>query len=282
MVGLALAFAAVGGCTAARAKGEGTLRVVTWNVMRGLMVDVEHSALVRHLVPARATFPGVLVGNPGLAGFDVLALQELCGDEGGKQLRYFEQLVGGLGQRWSVFARNDEDRVGACAEGVAILSRLPILASGTMQLPTVRLPERTAIWADLRLPSGQGARLVRVYNVHLHHSATNETGPQGRAWQLAAVLAHAAAWQRSHPQAATLLVGDFNTMEAVEPALVAAAAQFRSALPPGRSTHWLGWRLDHIYVHRLRLLSSHAVRTGASDHLAVAADFDLAADVNAD
>lgn len=263
------------GCATTQAQVPRDLRVVSFNVMRGAMVAVERKPLLRHVVPARATFPAVLRDHPLVAGMQVLALQELCSDRDGAHIRYFERIVAGSARPWTVFARNDEARDGACREGVALISRLPIVASGSIRLPAVRMPERHALWADVRVTGAAGDHIVRVYNVHLHHSADAEPGPVGRARQLAVVLEHYREWRRLHPLAGVILLGDFNTREDVEPALADAAALLDSALPRAQATHWLRWPLDHVYFRGLGLVSGRVVRTGASDHFVVAADFDL-------
>lgn len=276
LVACVTAFVGLSGCNHNVQPRDGDLRVVTYNVARGYAVDLEDASAWRALLPSSMSLKSVLSNHPGVCDFDVLALQELCGDRDGAHLRYFRKIAGRSGRTWMVFKRADPKRPGSCAEGVAIISRLPIVASGSILLPNVATMRRTAVWADIRVDHPSGSRIVRVYNVHLDARAKRVDSAKGRALQIGAIIDHHDDWRRkAGAKDASLVVGDFNTLEDDEPVLDRLVKIFKPALPVDTSTHWLGWQLDRVFFDGLERRRARALRIPLSDHYPVTVDFDF-------
>ncbi len=249
------------------------LRVVSWNIGLGVFIDQPHPRLSR-LSREGASVRNALAHHPDLRGFDLLALQEVCSHEDGKHLRLLDRTL--PFQR--VFARSDPARPGECQKGEAIYSRFPITASGVLQLPAFRRVGRSALWADVSVPTPQRPLPLRIYNLHLDNASDHLPAPEARWRQLQPVLKHAAAWRQEHPEGAALLVGDFNTAGATlnpwakEPAIDAAERAWQSALQGHHATWFALFQLDWIFYANLELRRARVVPLLLSDHRPLTAD----------
>lgn len=254
------------------------LRVVTFNIHLGEALIEERDGGHRSLARAFRE-------EADLTGVDVLALQELCAGEGGWQLRYFQRLFRERGAVYTALAYADpshaspDPNIGPpCDRAEVILSRFPIVASGTIELPAVREP-RSAVWADLELP---GRVLLRVYNPHLENRVVRGSSEEGRLRQMEHLLAHLDAWRAEHPDAPVLVLGDFNSTAHPwnpfyrEKALRALEGRgmMASMTEHSRTLTWLPYQIDWVYSAGLRLQNSHVVDVWLSDHFPVVADFE--------
>ncbi len=287
---LSLAVQAIVGSLLAGCDGpapvEGALRVVTYNVARGYALDLEGAPVLGAALPDRLTMRRALREDPELSGAAIFTLQEVCGEDGEAHVAAIADALWAETPPSVVFRRADPDRPGACSEGNAIVSRLPMRRAGTLPLPQVAGMARTAVWADLDLRGRHGTwagdddgdGILRVWSLHLDHSAEAMTATQGRLQQMRAVLDATAAFRARHPAAAVLIAGDLNTLEDHEPAVDAATAPddggLDSALAPGTTTHLLGWTLDWIFFAGLQPRGAETVALPLSDHFAVREDFD--------
>ena len=247
----------------------GEFRVMSWNVARGYGLN---PPVLGAMLPRRLTTAGALEDDERVKAADVIALQEVCGEADAHDVGWF---AAALGTPHVYFKRADPDRVGACKEGLALISRWPIVKAGSLLLPAMKPMRKTAIWVDVRIPSERGGRLVRVWNVHMDHSTTGMTAPEGRRLQLAPVLAQIAEVRGRAHDRGLVLVGDFNTLQAREPVVDDAAAVLVEALADDQATHVLGWRLDHLFFGGLLRREAKVVTLPGSDHFAIMADFDL-------
>src|SRR5262245_34294953 len=120
--------------TARDAKAD-PLRVVTYNVKLGdaLIAERKTPAPWNQAISMKEAFRR----EPALSKVDILGTQEICSDEGGWQLDYFEELIRSQheGRAWRAFARSDEKSSIMCQRGEAIFSRYPITGSGRLELP---------------------------------------------------------------------------------------------------------------------------------------------------
>jgi len=242
------------------------LRVVTFNV---------------HREPADVIARGI-ASDPRLREADLIVLQEVHrietdaspGDDAcssactlGKELGYHALYAPGHVQ-------------GDGTDGVAILSRAPILASEVIELPyfdvTFNSGRRVALAATILVDR----RPVIVYAVHLDNRITAGQ----RRTQMLPVLRHAR--QHDHP---VIIAGDFNTspftwIRGVIPILTTTQDNRLEALvrehgfdtpvvDSGPTSRYLGMRLDAIYT---RGFTIHAFDTShaadVSDHLALWAE----------
>ena len=258
----------LGACTTDGAKC-GEFRVMSWNVARGYGLN---PPMLGAMLPRRLTTAGALEDDERVKVADVIALQEVCGEADAHHVGWF---AAALGTPHVYFKRADPDRDGACKEGLALISRWPIVKAGSLLLPAMKPMRKTAIWVDVRVPSASGARLVRIWNVHMDHSGTGMSAPEGRRMQLAPVLAQIAEVRGRARDRGLVLVGDFNTLQADEPVVDDAAAVLVAALTDDQATHVLGWRLDHLFFGGLLRKDAKVVTLPGSDHFAIMADFDL-------
>ncbi|MCB9740437.1 MAG: endonuclease/exonuclease/phosphatase family protein [Deltaproteobacteria bacterium] len=282
VLGLLLSAAA---CTD-QAPVEGALRIVSYNVARGYAMDLADAPVIGAALPDRLRLRRALREDPGLRGAAVFALQELCGEDGEAHVAAIADALWEDAPPSVVFHRADPFKAGACGEGNAIVSRLPMRRAGSLPLPKVGGMVRTAVWADLDLRgrhgawdgAGDGEGIVRVWSLHLDHSATHGSATAARLQQLRAVLDATSAFRARHPAAAVVIAGDFNTLQGKEPAILAATTagdgDLQSALPDETTTHVLGWTLDWILFAGLQPRSSGTVTLPLSDHFAIRADFD--------
>src|SRR5688500_15038865 len=132
-------------------RGPDTLRVVTYNIKLGGALKLERKfpeSLKPQISIARMFRLGKRLKAP-----DILALQEVCSDEGGWQLEYFREMQEQQsGESHMVFAPAHPDGANfMCDRGQAIYSRYPIVDSGMIQLPNTR-QDRSVTWAEIDLP----------------------------------------------------------------------------------------------------------------------------------
>jgi len=212
-----------------------TLRVVSFNVERGMRVD---SALA------------ALAGDPATVDPDVVLLQEM--DEDG--VRHVADALGMGFVYYPAVRYNGSGR----DFGNAVLSRWPIVEDEKIVLPHLSLfgrTQRIATAVTLRV----GRTPVRVYSVHLGTPANLPL--RDRAEQMRTVLRDAA----RHPH--VILGGDFNSHGLGQLALRRGYAW---PTREGPRTVRL-WRWDHILFKGLEPPAEEASGTvvdnrGASDH----------------
>jgi endonuclease/exonuclease/phosphatase family metal-dependent hydrolase len=224
--------------TVAAGRPDG-LRVVTFNV---------HGQ-------TGAAIAEAVVGDPALAGADVLCLQEVEEHPGQPVTSVVARA---LGMSWAFAPGYGLDERGA--HGVSILSRFPLRDLDIIELPrhdvVFNSARRAALGATLQTPSGP----VRVYAVHLD----NRINPDARVRQIEPVIADAA----DQPVERVIIAGDLNTspfrwLGGVIPLPVGGQLDrmerfVRShgfatpATTSGQTSMWLNMRLDAVYVRGLR------------------------------
>jgi endonuclease/exonuclease/phosphatase family metal-dependent hydrolase len=261
----------------ASARPARRLRVISYNVHLGEALNDERAGGSRSMLQA-------FRDNATLRDVDILGLQELCSDEGGWQLDYFDKLMRSFGgPSYSVVALADPAGKTMCARVEAIFSRHPIVDSGVIELPNVRQP-RSAVWADIDVPSadGAGTRRIRVYNAHLENRPENVSWAKGRLRQTRVILAHLKAWRATHPDTPVLLLGDLNSLGRYwdfwrpEDSITEIEHQgLESSLKIyNRTLTMAPHQVDWIFFERLKLHGSRVVQVWLSDHFPVVADFE--------
>ena len=112
-----------------------------------------------------------------------------------------------------------------------------------------------------------------------HNRGESFFAAEGRWGQMQAILAHIAAWREAHPDAALLVVGDFNSLAnlgdpwARERTIVEMHRRYDSAISEYTPTHLLQYQLDWIFYERLQLQEASVVDLVRSDHYPVVAEF---------
>lgn len=265
---LLLALSALA-CTAttfppSRALDAGSgLRVATWNVGLGQPLE---------------TWPGeTLADHPVFEGTELLALQEICSDDGGRSLQTFAAAMRQhQGDARVAFVRTDPADPMMCARGQALVSAYPIIAYGRVELPRAR-QVRSFLWADVRLPEGQ---VLRVYVPHFENRTSVSTGVEGRAEQALVLLDHLEGWRARHPGRPVLVMGDLNTVGNVidpgtrELAIELLSRHLEPSLPrPTPTMPTWPWQVDWIFAGGLELQGSDVLRVEGSDHWPVVADY---------
>lgn len=166
-------------------------------------------------------------------------------------------------------------------DGVAVISRSPILSTEVIELPYVNVHvndgRRIALAVTVALDGAGKPVPVTVYAVHLENRVTVAE----RRVQMAPILAHAA-----RQTTATIIAGDFNTspftwLAHVIPvptgtqddkleAYVRAAGFDTPLAASGPTSHFLGMKLDAIYTRGFGTVA-YAVDPAhdVSDHLAL-------------
>lgn len=263
------------------------LRVVSYNIALGYALEARNSAW-RMISRDSYSIRAALKKHPDLRDFDILGVQEVCSDNGGRQLKR----LAALGPYHVVFGRADMDRNGECRKGQAIVSRFPVEASGTLHLPQIRRIGRSAVWADVTVPTQDGrGQPLRVYNIHLDNRGESFFASEGRWVQMQAILAHIDAWRTEHPDTPLILLGDFNSLgDLVNPwdnerTIRELRDRFISAIPEYKSTHVLSHQLDWIFhdtPDALQIRRAKVVGVVRSDHLPVVVDFELRLHPNLD
>ncbi|MFL5347261.1 MAG: endonuclease/exonuclease/phosphatase family protein [Hyalangium sp.] len=264
----------------APASPTGRLRVISYNVHLGEALIDERGGGSRSMIQA-------FRDNATLRDVDILGLQELCSDEGGWQIDYFAKLMRASGgPSYSAVALADPVGKTMCARVEAIFSRHPIVDSGVIELPNVRQP-RSAVWADIDVPSadGAGTRRIRVYNAHLENRPEHMPWAKGRLRQTRAILQHLQAWRITHPDTPVLLLGDLNSLGRYwdfwrqEASVTEIQRQgLESSLKTYNRTLTLTpHQIDWIFFQKLKLHGSQVVHVWLSDHFPVVADFELPA-----
>lgn len=246
------------------------LRVVSFNTAMGLGVKLR----------SERSFTDFFEQEPGLRGAHVLSLQEVCLNDRRQLGRYLRVMQRAHGVQYH-YADYASTHLGeACDKGQAIVSALPIVAAGTLQLRTVGAA-RSAVWVDL-LVQGPGYERIRVYGLHLSNRAGKNFVPvTRRAAQADQVLEHVLEFSRRHPEVPVIVSGDFNTLGTLgEPSdrelLVQRFQQyFQASQPSYRATFVVPYQLDWIFYTGLTLAWSGSVRAAFSDHYPVVADFRL-------
>ena len=291
---LAAAAASLGGCaaksnhrgdsggdalSAASASGGQTLRVVSFNVHLGEFLKYERDG---HHASIERTFER----DTRLRNADIIGLQELCSDEGGWQLDYFNRVIHDTANSgYMAMALADPVNKTMCARVEAIYSRYPIVDQGVITLPQVFEP-RSAVWADIDVPNanGQGTTRVRVYNAHLENRPQNMSWEEGRLKQIRVVLAHVDAWRAAHPGEPLILLGDLNTVGRIwdpwrrEATIKTIEGDKLSPSIKGyaRTLTFTPHQIDWIFFNdQLALKHSEVVGVWLSDHFPLVADFTL-------
>jgi endonuclease/exonuclease/phosphatase family metal-dependent hydrolase len=259
-------------------EAAGRLRVITYNVHLG-------KALIDEREGGSDSMLRAFHDRASLRDVDILGLQELCSDEGGWQIDYFNELMRSFGgPSYSATALSDPVGKMMCARVQAIFSRHPIVDSGAIDLPNVRQP-RSAVWADIDVPSADGAGTVRirVYNAHLENRPENMSWEEGRLRQTRVILEHLEAWRATHPDAPVILLGDLNSLSRYwdfwrkEDSI---AEIKRHGLEPStkkcnRTLTLTPHQVDWIFFDGLKLRRSRVEHVWLSDHFPVVADFEL-------
>lgn len=210
------------------------------------------------------------------AGVDVVGLQEVCSQPGGRDV--LEELVAALTARGAgqfAFTRTTTHFAwDMYNEGLAILSRHPIGEVRVTELPAGALP-RKLLAARIMAPAGP-----RLFGVtHLDHQSTATRGQQAQAV--------ATALDAFAPGVPTVLVGDLNETPggSVSSALTAAGlVDAWQALKPSDAGYTFPAsgptiRIDYVWTRGDavgatsidRIFSMPAGSTYASDHLGIRA-----------
>lgn len=257
---------------------EGRLRVVTYNVHLG-------ESLIGERKGGGGSIREKFRDEKYLWAVDILGLQELCSDEDGWQLDYFDELMRSWGgQSYRAFALSDPVGKMMCGRVEAIFSRHPIVDSGAIELPNVRQP-RSAVWADIDVPSadGKGTVRIRVYNAHLENRPSGMSWEEGRLRQIRVVLEHMEAWRETHPDAPVILLGDLNSLsqywnfwdreasiDEIQSHGLAPTLQKYS-----RTLTLTPHQVDWIFFKGLKQRRAQVQHIWLSDHFPVATDFAL-------
>ncbi|XXF76216.1 endonuclease/exonuclease/phosphatase family protein [Myxococcaceae bacterium GXIMD 01537] len=256
----------------------GRLRVITYNVHLG-------EALIDERDGGSDSMAQKFQQYGLLRNADILGLQELCSDEDGWQVDYFNEYMRSLGgPSFSAVALADPVEKTMCARVEAIFSRHPIVDAGAIELPNVRQP-RSAVWADIDVPSmnGTGTVRIRVYNAHLENRPENMSWEKGRLLQTQVILEHLEAWRATHPDSPVILLGDLNSLsrywdfwrkedsvnEIKRHGLEPSLKKYNRTLT--LTPHQVDW----IFFDQLKMRRSRVVHIYLSDHFPVVADFDL-------
>jgi endonuclease/exonuclease/phosphatase family metal-dependent hydrolase len=160
------------------------LRVATFNV---------------HMEPAAKLLAGIKQ-DAALREADLILMQEVHRDERGADPCSAACGVGKALGYFTMYAPGHA--AGNGSDGVAILSRVPILSSEVLELPYFNVHYNSGRRVALAVTVDVGGTPVTVYSVHLD----NRLGVKQRRKQMIPVLEHAA--RRTTP---VIIAGDFNT-----------------------------------------------------------------------
>ncbi len=256
------------------------IRVVSYNIYLGASVQKEREARDAGDERKRLKYSiaHAFMKEGRLRFPDIMGTQELCAYQGGWQLQYFEELLGGDLHEPVYSVHGFEDPTGGgygnCQRSSAIFSRFPIMDSGVIQLQNLS-EARSAVWADLDIDG----RLVRVYNAHLESSPKGD-GVKGRLIQTKQIIEHLLQWRAHYPDAPVILLGDLNTLGHIidpfirESSIKLVEKYLKPSLPHWTITHrYLIHQIDWIFADRIELLSSNVVHIKLSDHYPIVADY---------
>lgn len=243
------------------------LRVLTINIQVGLQTaHYGHyvTGAWRHFLPSRGVRSNLDRIAELASRFDVVALQEAdAGSLRTAQLNQVEYLAQRAGMPYWHAAVNRD--FGPFAQHcLGFISRLPLHEIRHHALPG-RVPGRGALCAQVEVAGGTSLQMIVAHLSLARRSRTRQ-------------LDHIAGLADAGYQ--TLLLGDLNC----ESRELMAHARLRNAglTPIAGAPTFPSWRpqrrLDHLLATPgLQLIHSHVVPTPLSDHLAVAAEFQLPA-----
>lgn len=240
------------------------LRVVTWNIHKGIGGVDRRYSLERTIAVLRSLHP------------DIALLQEVA--EGMPRCRMdnqLEQLAENLEMRHVAFGAEHRFRVGGY--GNAILSRYPLTDSARIDLTVGRRKQRGLVKTRAHAKLEHGTRSVVVFNLHLGLSGGE------RASQLERFL-ECHPFAHLHHDTPLIVGGDFNDVWAslgqrfLEPVGFVRAGKLLATFPAALPLR----PLDGLWVRgNIRVISAHPVKTGqatsASDHLPIVADLEVTA-----
>ena len=240
------------------------LRVVTWNIHKGIGGIDRRYSLERTIAVLRSLHP------------DIALLQEVA--EGMPRCRMdnqLEQLAEGIDLRHFAFGAEHRFRIGGY--GNAILSRYPLTDSARIDLTVGRRKQRGLIKTRAHAKLEHGTRSVVVFNLHLGLSGGE------RQLQLERFL-ECHPFAHLHHDTPLIVGGDFNDVWAslgqrfLEPAGFVRAGRLQATFPAALPLR----PLDGLWVRgNIRVVSAHPVKTGlaptASDHLPIVADLEVTA-----
>lgn len=238
------------------------LRVVTWNIHKGIGgVDRRYSlertiALLRSLHPDIALLQEVAEGMPR------------CGMD-----NQVEQLAEALELKHVAYGAEHRFRVGGY--GNAILSRYPLTDSTRIDLTIGRRKQRGLVKTRAHAKLEHGTRSVVVFNLHLGLLGSE------RERQLERFL-ECHPFAHLHHDTPLVVGGDFNDVWAslgqrfLEPAGFVRAGKLLATFPAALPLR----PLDGLWVRgNIKVLSAHPVKSGlatsASDHLPIVADLEV-------
>lgn len=194
----------------------------------------------------------------GGRAIEVVALQEDCRAPGSNAPSSAEEIVTHLNRadpekRWvAKTASNYLAWDGRWLEGVAILSRWPVVTTAHIQLPepppNARLFRRGALVARISTPVG----LVDVATVHLNLRPAHGKPEEQRLRELRALLQEMGGSRFGKPADARILAGDFNATESSETYSEALALGMRDSAGAKAeatfpSTNPVA-RIDHVFT----------------------------------
>jgi endonuclease/exonuclease/phosphatase family metal-dependent hydrolase len=238
------------------------IRIISWNIHKGIGGVDRRYRLERIVELLRRQHP------------DICLLQEVSWDL--PRSRFHDQvslLSEALAMPHVAYAPEHRFRIGGY--GNAILSRWPLTDTHRTDLTVGSRKKRGALQARSRIRFDSHTRSIVLYNVHLGLNASERVAQLRRFLQM-----HPFAGL--HHQTPVVLGGDFNDLWGKLGARLLLPAGFRPAASPlSTFPAWLPMRpLDALYVRgdlevkRCTALRDRIARQ-ASDHLPIAADFEL-------
>jgi endonuclease/exonuclease/phosphatase family metal-dependent hydrolase len=257
------------------------LRVISYNVKLGFAMKQERK-LGKKKLAKKFSMARMIKKHERLKNFDILGVQEICTNQGGWQLEYFNDFLRQeYGGSWMSVAREDPDTSFMCERASVIFSRYPITNSGVIQLPRIN-QARSVAWADIEIPGEEGRLPIplRVYNAHFDTEAKGMSDEAGRLLQARAVIEHIREWREQNPFQPVILMGDLNSLGKIwdpwrrEAAILELSKTLHPTLKGHHHTHVvLPHMIDWIFYDTMELVRSKVVYKLLSDHYPVAADF---------
>lgn len=275
LVGLSLASTSI----ASESPPPDHLRVVSYNIALGAFIKLENTVNAQFL-KRRFSIARFLQSHSALKDFDVIGLQEICKGRHDEQPEYFRAILRHRGLTpYSRFAAASPLSNDGCMNGQMILSRYPIVDSGTFELPLLRPGGKVVLWVDIAVPGH--ASPFRFYNLHLDNRGKSLFAEAGRWKQMQTVLSHYREWQADHPGSPAIILGDFNALNRLynfwerEKTIRETMKVLSPSLDHYKATHITAHQTDWIFFQNLKLSRSQVAYRMRSDHFPVAADFDL-------